>query len=102
MGLAELPAPPPRRLSLLQPANPASFPAALLTPRRQIMSKYTVRVATGSLLGSGTWDRVSVSLVGAPGESSRLRLDGFGKEFRQDAMSTVLAETSLHSNPQGL
>lgn len=61
-----------------------------------------MRVATGSLLGSGTWDRVSVSLVGAPGESSRLRLDGFGKEFRQDAMSTVLAETSLHSNPQGL
>ena len=66
------------------------------------MSKYTVRVATSSLLGSGTWDRVSVSLVGTPGESSRLRLDGFGKEFRQDVMNTVLAETSLHSNPQGL
>ncbi|XDB60987.1 hypothetical protein AB1E18_014350 [Capra hircus] len=56
--------------------------------RWQLMSKYTVRVATSSLLGSGTWDRVSVSLVGTPGESSRLRLDGFGKEFRQDAMNT--------------
>ncbi|XP_060996734.1 polyunsaturated fatty acid lipoxygenase ALOX15B-like [Dama dama] len=50
------------------------------------MSKYTVRVATSSLLGSGTWDRVSVSLDGTPDESSRLRLDGFGKDFRQDAM----------------
>ncbi|OWK15254.1 ALOX15B, partial [Cervus elaphus hippelaphus] len=67
-----------------------------------IMSKYTVRVATSSLLGSGTWDRVSVSLDGTPDESSRLRLDGFGKDFRQDAMSAVLAETPSHSNPHGL
>lgn len=107
-GLAEPPAPPPTTLhpssilSLLQPANPAWFPAALRTPRRQVMSKYTVRVATSSLLGSGTWDRVSVSLDGTPDESSRLRLDGFGKDFRQDAMSAVLAETPSHSNPHGL
>ena len=89
-------------LSLLQPASPAWFPAALRTPRRQVPSKYTVRAATGSVLGSGTWDRVSVSLDGTPDESSRLRLDGFGKDFRQDAMSAALAETPLHSNPPGL
>ncbi|XP_060060352.1 polyunsaturated fatty acid lipoxygenase ALOX15B-like isoform X2 [Erinaceus europaeus] len=49
------------------------------------MSEYRVRVATGSFLGSGTWDKVSVSLVGAAGESPALRLDNFGKDFRRGA-----------------
>uniref|UniRef100_A0A8C3YHY6 Arachidonate 15-lipoxygenase B n=1 Tax=Catagonus wagneri TaxID=51154 RepID=A0A8C3YHY6_9CETA len=38
------------------------------------MSKYCVRVATGTFLDSGTWDNVSVSLVGPAGESPALLL----------------------------
>ncbi|XP_053426688.1 polyunsaturated fatty acid lipoxygenase ALOX15B-like [Nycticebus coucang] len=45
------------------------------------MGDYRVRVATGSFLGSGTWDNVSVSLVGVAGESPILRLDNCGKDF---------------------
>ncbi|ELW63580.1 Arachidonate 15-lipoxygenase B [Tupaia chinensis] len=49
------------------------------------MGEYRVRVATGSFLGSGTWDNVSVSLVGSEGESPALRLDNFGKDFQRGA-----------------
>ncbi|XP_004684685.1 PREDICTED: arachidonate 15-lipoxygenase B isoform X3 [Condylura cristata] len=49
------------------------------------MGKYRVRVATGSYLGSGTWDNVSVSLVGPAGETAALRLNNFGKDFCRGA-----------------
>uniref|UniRef100_A0A8C3WNT6 Lipoxygenase domain-containing protein n=1 Tax=Catagonus wagneri TaxID=51154 RepID=A0A8C3WNT6_9CETA len=49
------------------------------------MSKYCVRVATGTFLDSGTWDNVSVSLVGPAGESPALPLDNFGKDFSRGA-----------------
>lgn len=98
MGLAHgasqtAPAPPPRRLSLLQPANPASL-LRHLTPRRQLAAS-TLCVWPLPSWALGPDRSGSVSLVGAPGESSRLRLDGLGRT-RQDAMSTVKAETSLH------
>uniref|UniRef100_A0A8C3WK49 Polyunsaturated fatty acid lipoxygenase ALOX15 n=1 Tax=Catagonus wagneri TaxID=51154 RepID=A0A8C3WK49_9CETA len=50
------------------------------------MSKYCVRVATGTFLDSGTWDNVSVSLVGPAGESPALPLDNFGKDFSRGAV----------------
>uniref|UniRef100_A0A8C3WJG8 Arachidonate 15-lipoxygenase B n=1 Tax=Catagonus wagneri TaxID=51154 RepID=A0A8C3WJG8_9CETA len=53
------------------------------------MSKYCVRVATGTFLDSGTWDNVSVSLVGPAGESPALPLDNFGKDFSRGAVSAV-------------
>ncbi|XP_037350223.1 polyunsaturated fatty acid lipoxygenase ALOX15B-like isoform X2 [Talpa occidentalis] len=49
------------------------------------MGKHRVRVATGSYLGSGTWDNVSVSLVGPAGETPALRLNSFGKDFCRGA-----------------
>ncbi|XP_060538650.1 polyunsaturated fatty acid lipoxygenase ALOX15B-like [Pantherophis guttatus] len=42
---------------------------------------YKVRVATGKLWGSGTFDSVSITLVGLKGESPRQLLDKTGKDF---------------------
>lgn len=63
------------------------------------MSKYRVRVATGAFLGSGTWDNVSVSLVGAAGESQALRLDSFGKNFSRGAEEDFEVTSSLDVGP---
>ncbi|XP_069857472.1 polyunsaturated fatty acid lipoxygenase ALOX15B [Dipodomys merriami] len=49
------------------------------------MAKFRVRVSTGEACGAGTWDKVSVSLVGTEGESALLPLDRLGKEFSAGA-----------------
>ncbi|KAJ6653105.1 hypothetical protein lerEdw1_010191 [Lerista edwardsae] len=42
---------------------------------------YTVRVATGNLLLAGTYSRISITLVGARGESAKHPLDNLGRDF---------------------
>ncbi|XP_012868705.1 PREDICTED: arachidonate 15-lipoxygenase B isoform X1 [Dipodomys ordii] len=49
------------------------------------MAKFRVRVSTGEACGAGTWDKVSVSLVGTEGESALLPLDRLGREFSAGA-----------------
>ncbi|XP_027281991.1 polyunsaturated fatty acid lipoxygenase ALOX15B isoform X3 [Cricetulus griseus] len=49
------------------------------------MAKFRVRVATGEACGAGTWDKVSVSIVGTQGESPLVPLDRLGKEFTAGA-----------------
>nr|XP_020031130.1 arachidonate 15-lipoxygenase B isoform X3 [Castor canadensis] len=49
------------------------------------MAKFRVRVSTGEACGAGTWDKVSVSIVGTKGESPLLPLDHLGKEFTAGA-----------------
>uniref|UniRef100_A0A2I2Y7V5 Arachidonate 15-lipoxygenase type B n=1 Tax=Gorilla gorilla gorilla TaxID=9595 RepID=A0A2I2Y7V5_GORGO len=49
------------------------------------MSEFRVRVSTGEAFGAGTWDKVSVSIVGTRGESPPLPLDNLGKEFTAGA-----------------
>ncbi|XP_023579099.1 arachidonate 15-lipoxygenase B isoform X2 [Octodon degus] len=49
------------------------------------MAKFRVRVSTGEACGAGTWDKVSVSIVGTQGESPPLPLDHLGKEFTAGA-----------------
>ncbi|XP_004594828.2 polyunsaturated fatty acid lipoxygenase ALOX15B isoform X3 [Ochotona princeps] len=49
------------------------------------MAKFGVRVSTGKAFGAGTWDSVSISIVGTLGESPRMRLDHLGKEFAAGA-----------------
>nr|XP_017204781.2 polyunsaturated fatty acid lipoxygenase ALOX15B isoform X2 [Oryctolagus cuniculus] len=49
------------------------------------MAKFTVKVSTGKAFGAGTWDKVSISIVGTLGESPPLPLDHFGKEFTAGA-----------------
>ncbi|MBZ3888395.1 Arachidonate 15-lipoxygenase B [Sciurus carolinensis] len=49
------------------------------------MAKLRIRVSTGEACGAGTWDKVSVSIVGTQGESPPLPLDHLGKEFTAGA-----------------
>ncbi|KAM9750680.1 polyunsaturated fatty acid lipoxygenase ALOX15B isoform 3-T3 [Dama dama] len=49
------------------------------------MAKFRVRVSTGEALGAGTWDKISVSIVGTRGETPPLPLDHLGKEFNAGA-----------------
>nr|XP_027802575.1 arachidonate 15-lipoxygenase B isoform X3 [Marmota flaviventris] len=49
------------------------------------MAKFRIRVSTGKACGAGTWDKVSVCIVGRRGESPLLPLDHLGKEFTAGA-----------------
>ncbi|XP_064127822.1 polyunsaturated fatty acid lipoxygenase ALOX15B [Loxodonta africana] len=49
------------------------------------MATFRLRVSTGEAFGAGTWDKVSVSIVGTRGESPPLPLDHLGKEFNAGA-----------------
>uniref|UniRef100_A0A8B9YU60 Arachidonate 15-lipoxygenase type B n=1 Tax=Bos mutus grunniens TaxID=30521 RepID=A0A8B9YU60_BOSMU len=49
------------------------------------MAKFRVRVSTGEAFGAGTWDKISVSIVGTRGETPPLPLDRLGKEFNAGA-----------------
>ncbi|EPY86752.1 arachidonate 15-lipoxygenase, type B isoform 1 [Camelus ferus] len=44
-----------------------------------------VRVSMGEAFGAGTWNKISVSIVGTQGETPPLPLDHLGKEFTADA-----------------
>lgn len=45
------------------------------------MTSYQVRVATGPYWGSGTFDSISITLVGSKGESPKQPLNNLGKDF---------------------
>ncbi|XP_061031087.1 polyunsaturated fatty acid lipoxygenase ALOX15B isoform X3 [Eubalaena glacialis] len=49
------------------------------------MAEFRVRVSTGEAFGAGTWDKMSVIIVGTEGETPPLPLDHFGKEFMAGA-----------------
>ncbi|XP_068832786.1 polyunsaturated fatty acid lipoxygenase ALOX15B-like isoform X3 [Capricornis sumatraensis] len=49
------------------------------------MAKFRVRVSTGEGFGAGTWDKISVCIVGTRGETPPLPLDHLGKEFNAGA-----------------
>ncbi|XP_026986776.1 arachidonate 15-lipoxygenase B-like isoform X3 [Sagmatias obliquidens] len=49
------------------------------------MAEFSVRVSTGEAFGAGTWDKMSVIIVGTEGETLPLPLDHFGKEFSAGA-----------------
>ncbi|XP_053218146.1 hydroperoxide isomerase ALOXE3-like [Podarcis raffonei] len=50
------------------------------------MAAYKVQVATGDILLAGTYSSVSITLVGARGESSKHRLDHQGRDFVRGAV----------------
>ncbi|XP_042331736.1 polyunsaturated fatty acid lipoxygenase ALOX15B-like [Sceloporus undulatus] len=54
---------------------------------------YRVRVATGTFWGSGTFDAISITLVGSSGESPKQRLNNMGKDFIPGAVD----EYEVHS-----
>ncbi|XP_055450294.1 polyunsaturated fatty acid lipoxygenase ALOX15B isoform X3 [Psammomys obesus] len=49
------------------------------------MARFRLRVSTGEARGAGTWDKVSVSIVGTEGESPFVPLDRLGREFAAGA-----------------
>ena len=66
--------------SAVRPAGESQIPAVP-------MAKFRVRVSTGEAFGAGTWDKISVSIVGTRGETPPLPLDRLGKEFNAGAVS---------------
>ncbi|XP_070810070.1 hydroperoxide isomerase ALOXE3-like [Pituophis catenifer annectens] len=72
---------------------------------------YKIRVATGNYLFGGTMDTISISLVGAHGETPKFRLDKFGKDFSPGEVEEFVVETQvelgdlllvrLHKEPYG-
>ncbi|XP_038624729.1 polyunsaturated fatty acid lipoxygenase ALOX15B isoform X1 [Tachyglossus aculeatus] len=61
------------------------------------MAVYGVRIITGGFLGAGTWDHISISLVGSEGKSPPLHLDTCGKDFSRGAEE----EFTVCSEPVG-
>nr|XP_034991728.1 hydroperoxide isomerase ALOXE3-like isoform X2 [Zootoca vivipara] len=61
------------------------------------MAAYKVQVATGDILLAGTYSTVSITLVGARGESPKQRLDHLGRDFVRGAVDDyeVLIEQDL-------
>lgn len=51
------------------------------------MATYKVKVATGTDFFSGTLDSISLTIVGTQGESSKQRLNHFGRDFATGAVS---------------
>nr|XP_034990403.1 arachidonate 15-lipoxygenase B-like isoform X1 [Zootoca vivipara] len=51
-----------------------------------LMASYKVQVATGTFWGSGTFDTVSITLVGSRGSSPKQTLNNTGKDFAQGAV----------------
>ncbi|XP_063157737.1 polyunsaturated fatty acid lipoxygenase ALOX15B-like [Candoia aspera] len=58
---------------------------------------YRVRVATGKLWGSGTFDAISITVVGLKGESPKQLLDMTGKDFTPGAVDDyeILSDRDL-------
>uniref|UniRef100_A0A3B4A2Y2 Uncharacterized protein n=1 Tax=Periophthalmus magnuspinnatus TaxID=409849 RepID=A0A3B4A2Y2_9GOBI len=54
------------------------------------MATYKVTVTTGDLPFAGTWDVVSVTLLGSEGQSKRIELSSIGFEFSRGKVSVFL------------
>lgn len=77
------------RVGQLVPRGAAIGPALESQTPAVTMTEFRVRVSTGEAFGAGTWDKVSVSIVGTRGETPPLPLDSLGKEFTAGAVSVV-------------
>ncbi|XP_053301587.1 hydroperoxide isomerase ALOXE3 [Pleuronectes platessa] len=58
------------------------------------MAEYKLQVSTGDMPSAGTWDHVSVTLIGSDGESEKTDLDNFGKDFCTGKTGTYSMKTS--------
>uniref|UniRef100_A0A8D1K0I7 Polyunsaturated fatty acid lipoxygenase ALOX15 n=1 Tax=Sus scrofa TaxID=9823 RepID=A0A8D1K0I7_PIG len=73
------------RVGQLVPGGAAIGPALENRTPAVTMAEFRVRVSTGEAFGAGTWDKVSVSIVGTRGATPPLPLDSLGKEFTAGA-----------------
>ncbi|XP_062993289.1 polyunsaturated fatty acid lipoxygenase ALOX15B-like [Elgaria multicarinata webbii] len=60
---------------------------------------YKVRVATGSSWGSGTFDSISITLVGSKGESPKQPLNNMGKDFIPGAVDEYKVSSDQELGP---
>ncbi|XP_060947563.1 hydroperoxide isomerase ALOXE3-like [Limanda limanda] len=58
------------------------------------MAEYKLQVSTGDMPSAGTWDHVSVTLIGSDGESEKTDLDNFGKDLCTGKIGTYTVKTS--------
>ncbi|XP_062267016.1 hydroperoxide isomerase ALOXE3-like isoform X2 [Platichthys flesus] len=58
------------------------------------MAEYKLQVSTGDMPSAGTWDHVSVTLIGSEGKSEKTDLDNFGKDFCTGKTGTYTVKTS--------
>ncbi|XP_060947632.1 hydroperoxide isomerase ALOXE3-like [Limanda limanda] len=59
------------------------------------MAEYKLQVSTGDMPSAGTWDHVSVTLIGSDGESEKTDLDNWGRDFCTGKTGTYTVKTSL-------
>lgn len=52
------------------------------------MVEYKLEVSTGDMPYAGTWDHISVTLIGTEGQSDRTELDQWGRDFSTGAKRT--------------
>ncbi|XP_060947753.1 polyunsaturated fatty acid lipoxygenase ALOX15B-like [Limanda limanda] len=58
------------------------------------MAEYKLQVSTGDMPSAGTWDHVSVTLIGSDGESEQTDLDNFGKDLCTGKTGIYMVKTS--------
>ncbi|XP_060947761.1 hydroperoxide isomerase ALOXE3-like [Limanda limanda] len=58
------------------------------------MAEYKLQVSTGDMPSAGTWDHVSVTLIGSDGESEKNELDNWGRDFCTGKTGTYTVKTS--------
>ncbi|XP_053301595.1 hydroperoxide isomerase ALOXE3 isoform X3 [Pleuronectes platessa] len=58
------------------------------------MAEYKLQVSTGDMPSAGTWDHVSVTLIGSEGESEKTDLDNWGRDFVTGKTGTYTVKTS--------
>ncbi|KAF7236779.1 Hydroperoxide isomerase ALOXE3 [Varanus komodoensis] len=76
-----------RHKSALLPGDQSSPPLSQSLPRPPAISAmYKVLVATGDVLLAGTYSSISITLIGARGESPKQRLDHLGRDFIRGAV----------------
>uniref|UniRef100_A0AAV2LXY6 Uncharacterized protein n=1 Tax=Knipowitschia caucasica TaxID=637954 RepID=A0AAV2LXY6_KNICA len=57
------------------------------------MATYQVEVSTGDMAYAGTWDHISVTLVGTAGQSQKTELNGWGRDFGVGSIRTYSVTT---------
>lgn len=59
------------------------------------MTEYKVEVRTGDMAHAQSRDHIWVTLIGTNGQSQKIKLDVWGRDFRKGSVSTQLLMVDL-------